>query len=140
MFEVKLDGFESSIIAGGRYDGLIDATTLIGFSIGVTRLMNFVRVVNEWKEEYYLTSLGNVSDKDKFQIFNYCKHNITSKCPLHMNLTKDKKLGKLIMELIQNKIRYLIIVGEEELKQNSFIVRDLKDSIQRTIIMKNENN
>lgn len=133
IFEVKIDNIESTVIAGGRYDGLIN-NTLIGFSVGITRLINLINLQKQdWKEEYYFTTLGNISDEDKFEMFKYCKKNIINNKPINLNLTKDKKLSKLINELIKDKIRYLIIVAEEELKNKKIILKDLQNSIQKTI-------
>jgi histidyl-tRNA synthetase len=133
IFEVKINNFDSTIIAGGRYDGIIK-NTLIGFSVGITRILNFINISNDWKNEYYLTTIGDtISDEAKFTIFKYCKNNISKDNPINMNLTKDKNLKKVIMESVNNKIRYLIIIAEEELKNNNIIIKDLKESKQEIV-------
>ena len=136
IFEVKIDNFGSSVIAGGRYDGIINNNTFIGFSVGLTRLLNLISIKDDWKDEYYLTTIGNISDDTKFKVVKYLKKTLTRNKILNFNLTKDKKLGKQIMENVSNKIRYLIIIGEEELKNEYIIIKDLKNNIQENYEIK----
>lgn len=136
IFEVKIDNLESSYVAGGRYDNIINNTTFIGFSVGVTRILDLVRLNNsEWKEEYYLTTIGEVSEQDKFKTIKWCKDNLTKNNPLNFSYGKDKKLNKILTELVKEFKRYVIIIGENEIKENKIILKDLKNSSQEIIIM-----
>lgn len=136
IFEVKIDNFESSVIAGGRYDNINNNNTFIGFSVGVTRILNLVKINQvEWKDEYYLTTIGDVSEKDKFKTIKWCKDNLTKNNILNFSYDKDKKLNKIITDQVKEFKRYIIIVGEMEIKENKIILKDLKNSTQEIIIM-----
>jgi len=132
IFEVKIPEFPT-IIAGGRYDNLIE-NTLIGFSIGLTRILPLISIkVKEpiWKEIYTITTIGNVAIEKKVEIISWLKNQ--GKKAINYSLGKDKKLGKQITECIKNYDRFLVIIGEDEIKLNKFIIKDLKESTQETI-------
>jgi histidyl-tRNA synthetase len=132
IFEVKIPEFPT-IIAGGRYDNLID-NTLIGLSIGLTRILPLISVNEKepiWKETYTITTIGNVAIDKKVEIISWLKNQ--GKKAINYSLGKDKKLGKQITECIKNYDRFLVIIGEDEIKLNKFIIKDLKESTQETI-------
>ena len=131
IFEVKLNNNNSTIIAGGRYDTLLNKP-LIGFSVGVTRLMQFYEfnTENVWKEEYYLTCLGDINSNIKNHIIKYCQDNITKNNKFTWSLENDKKLVKVLADKAKNMIKYVIIIAESELKQNAFIIKNLQENTQ----------
>jgi histidyl-tRNA synthetase len=132
IFEVKILDFPT-IIAGGRYDNLID-NTLIGFSVGLTRLLSIInddKKEPEWKETYTITTIGNVSIEKKAEVIGFLKN--LGKKAINYSLGKDKKLGKQITECLKNYDRFIVIIGEDEIKTNKFIIRDLMNNSQEII-------
>jgi histidyl-tRNA synthetase len=131
IFEVKLKNNSSTIIAGGRYNGLIN-NELIGFSIGITRLMQFIKLTGEikWKDEYYLACIGTIDNKHKHKLINHIQSIINNK-KFTYSLEDDKKLNKIITEKVKQYIKYIIIIGENEIKNNIFIIKDLETSTQK---------
>jgi histidyl-tRNA synthetase len=132
IYEVKLLDFNSSVIAGGRYDNIIDNTTFIGFSVGLTRLLNMIKFEdeNKWKLIYNLTCLGDISLEDKLRIIKYVQDNISKNNTLNYSFDKEKKLGKIIRDCVIHYEKYLIIISEDELKENKFILKDLENNTQ----------
>ncbi len=132
IFEVKLDNFDSSIIAGGRYDNLIPNTTMIGFSVGLTRLYNLINLENnnKWSNIYNFTTLGDIVFDDKIKIIKYIQDNISHNNKLNFSFDKDKKLTKLIGECAKKYEKYIIILSEEEFKNNKLIIKDLENNTQ----------
>ena len=129
IFEVKIPDFPT-VIAGGRYDNLID-NTLIGFSVGLTRLLSIInddKKEPEWKETYTITTIGNVSIEKKVEVIGFLKK--LGKKAINYSLGKDKKLGKQITECLKNYDRFIVIIGEDEIKTNRFIIRDLMNNSQ----------
>ena len=131
IFEVKLKNNSSTIIAGGRYNGVIN-NELIGFSIGITRLMQFTKLIEEikWKDEYYLACIGKIDNKHKHKLINHIQSIIKNKKFIY-SLEDDKKLNKIITEKVKQYIKYIIIIGENEIKNNIFIIKDLEYGIQK---------
>ncbi len=136
IFEVKIKDFPSSICAGGRYDNIIDNNTFIGFSLGITRIMNLITYDNSniWKPIYNFTTLGNISYYDKIKMIEYVRNNISKDNQLNYSFDKeDKKLGKLITDCVKRYEKYLIIISEEENKNNQIIIKDLENNTQTLI-------
>jgi histidyl-tRNA synthetase len=139
IFEVKCKGasstdvFQTSVIAGGRYDGLV-ANTLIGFSVGVSRLMNYVETCQEVGKRYHLTTIGSIATKTKLQIIRWCRDNITKESPLTFSYDDDdKKMVKVISEQLKLGITDIIIIAENELKENKIILKNLYAKTQELI-------
>jgi histidyl-tRNA synthetase len=130
IWEFKLEGISSSISAGGRYDGLLDAPT-VGISLGVSRLASLVEFdsKSDWSEKYFVTSIGKVSIIDKLRVVKKLQSSVS--CPVLYSMTsEDKKLSKVITDCCTSFIRYVVIVGESELTEGKFIIKDLKEKTQ----------
>jgi histidyl-tRNA synthetase len=128
IWEFKFIGHASSVCAGGRYDGLLGAPA-VGISIGVSRLARTLAApASAWKEVYYVTGLGEVTVADKLRVVAALQkkgHAVT-----YSLAAKDKKLGKVLTECALSWIRYVVIVGENEIATGSYSVKDLQDKVQ----------
>ena len=136
IFEVKLKNNQSTIIAGGRYDNLNSINNkLIGVSVGITRLMQFTNFIKEekWLDEYYLTCIGNVDNKMKHKLIKYISDGVAKNKKFTFSLENDHKIQKVISNIIKQSIKWLIIIGEEELKTNTFIIKDLENKTQEIV-------
>jgi histidyl-tRNA synthetase len=132
VWEFKLDGIGSSISAGGRYDDLLGAPT-VGISLGISRLASYLTPKKpEWNDKCYVTAVGNVALIDKLRIIK--KLQDTMPMPIIYSLSLDsKKLNKVITTCCSSYTRYVAIVAESELKDNKFILKDLKNETQTFI-------
>ena len=136
IFEVKLKNNQSTIIAGGRYDNLNSINNkLIGVSVGITRLMQFTNFIKEekWLDEYYLTCIGNIDNKMKHKLIKYISDGVAKNKKITFSLDNDNKIQKVISNIIKQSIKWLIIIGEEELKTNTFIIKDLENKTQEIV-------
>jgi len=131
IFEIKLNENNLSIISGGRYDNIINDTTLIGISFGLSRIIDIIKPkINKiWKNMYYLTAMKNISLQDKIRVWNKLEDKFNQKIIIS-DECEDKKLIKVITYCITNNIRYLYIIGEDELKENKVIIKDLENNTQ----------
>ena len=136
IYEIKLNNFGSTIISGGRYNGLFDCESLIGISFGITRISDLLEYKSdEWNESYYLTSLDNMEINEKLDYLKKIENCLDKKIMINYEL-KDKKLIKVINFCITNKIRYLLILAKNELKENKIIKKDLMKNEQSFIYLK----
>lgn len=88
IWEIKLDGVAATISAGGRYDGLLDGPC-VGISIGISRLAAYMPpVASDWRDEYFVTTIGNVNILDKMRIINKLQ---TKGLKIRYALTSDDK-------------------------------------------------
>ncbi len=131
IWEFKLDGIASTISAGGRYDNLLSAPT-VGISVGISRLASYIPYTSndsEWNETYYVTTIGNVNITDKMRIVKLLQD--TTQSPVLYTLSdENRKLIKVINQCCKAYTRYLVVVGESEMKDNKYILKDLKENTQ----------
>jgi histidyl-tRNA synthetase len=147
IWEIVLDGFKSTIISGGRYDGLVKGVSLVGISFGLSRIMDWVNQVLKkdqiknqvqtnkliWKPIYMLTTISNSIDLET-------KINVLAKLELKFNTCimtnselKEKKLVKTITWCAQNYIKYLFVIAPDELALNKVILKDLESQTQELV-------
>lgn len=133
IWEVKCEGLESTIVAGGRYDGLLDAPC-VGISVGVSRLCAVLPEKEPvWKDEYTVTTIGKVSAVDKLRIVKYIQTLYPNSKVRYDLVTKDRKFTKTLQDCAMNYSRYLVIVGESELAEGVIKIKDLKEKTEVTI-------
>ncbi len=129
IWEFKLDSVSSSISAGGRYDNLLSKPA-VGISLGVSRLASYLPESEQiWKNIYYVTTIGNVSLQDKLKVIQKIKETVSDPV-LYSLALQDKKLNKVLADCCSNFTRYVVIIGENELERNEYILKDLKEKTQ----------
>jgi len=137
VFEVHAKGLgaQSAILAGGRYDSLSKDLggydiPAVGWALGMERLSlllsdDFVKdegidiffiYFDEKGEEIAISAIYELRKKDIKTAYDATKGSLKSK------LRKADKL----------KSRYVIILGEDEIKQNIFLLKNMADSTQKT--------
>ena len=141
IFEIVLDNQSSTIISGGRYDGLIENTSLIGISFGLSRIVGLVGLTgllenpnqNKWKQIYMLSTIQNSIDLDtKLSICSKLEKKFNQPIQICSEI-KEKKLIRIITWCVQNHIKWLFVIAPNELSQNKIILKDLENSTQELI-------
>ena len=134
IWEIKIDSFKPTIISGGRYDNLIPNTSMIGISFGLSRMMGLLKYKEDaWKKLYYITSIGKTINLDiKLKVMAFLENKLNIKIMLSDG-ENTKKLVKEINWCIENKIRYMFVIGENEYLQNKVILKDLQNETQEII-------
>lgn len=131
IWEIKVKGHQSSIAAGGRYDGLVNDLPLVGISFGISRMLSIITDIDITMNltTCYITSLGNVSHVDVVKAANKIKKENGFKVKYSLSV-KPKKLVKILSECIAQNIHYLIILAEDEWKQNKVLIKDITNKTQ----------
>ncbi|NDI35048.1 histidine--tRNA ligase [Chengkuizengella sediminis] len=133
IYEIFLSDktMKSSIGSGGRYDNAIggfigtkEEFSTVGISFGLDTIYIAMNLSKESRQEsseidYYVipintqkesllvaTSLRNQGSRVEFEVGN-------------------KKIGKALDKANKEKVRNVIIIGEEEVKNNQFIIKDM---------------
>ena len=135
VFEFKTDaiGSQDTLIGGGRYNGLIK--TLggkdipgIGWAGGIERIMLLMNDVNVITEDIHLCIKDSSLKKHALKIYDYLtKNNFSVYWNYKYNLKKSLSLAS------EKKVKYVIIVGEEEENNKNYILKNLSNGEQKAI-------
>ena len=135
VFEFKTDaiGSQDTLIGGGRYNGLIN--TLggkdipgIGWAGGIERIMLLMNDFNVITEDIHLCIKEASLKKHALKIYDYLtKNNFSVYWNYKYNLKKSLSLAS------EKKVKYVIIVGKEEEKNNNYILKNLSNGEQKDI-------
>ncbi len=135
-FEVVAQGIgaQSAIAGGGRYDGLIKDLggpdiPGIGFACGMERIAQLMEMPSKTPPLCYIAPLEEKGLKRAFNILGLLRsRKISSICSYEIKSIKSHLRGA-------NKkgVRYVLILGEEEIENNSVTIKDLKEGKQSTI-------
>ena len=130
-------GAQNAICGGGRYDGLVEKlggkpTPGIGFAAGIERLLLASSSDNKLRNiQIYIVGIGNdvrstmiklaeeLRSYDIRTSFDYLRRSMKAQ------MREANKLGA----------QYAIIIGEDELKDKSVIIKDLSTSNQEKITL-----
>ena len=132
VFEFKtLDlGSQDTLIGGGRYDGL---TKLlggpdipgVGWAGGIERLIMLMDDIKSLQQTIHLIIINESFREYGLKIANQLRNK-------NINVHFDYKynLKKSLSHANQSGARYAIIIGEEEVKNNLCILKDLNKNVQ----------
>jgi histidyl-tRNA synthetase len=132
IFEVKVKGYDSSIIGGGRYDNMSlgkHKLKMIGFSFGIDRILDLFKYEQPNKLSIYISQTSNFDKllETKLKIISFVNNH-----QLYYDL-KYRKLSKELHDAHNHNCNFMIIIGETELEKNKVIIRDMKTSHQTEI-------
>lgn len=141
IFELKyLDsklGSQSTILAGGRYDNLVSSLggpelDAIGFAIGLDRFVLTLKYLNFFVQPPINIEVFTVPLNKKALSFNLKlvkrlrENNIKTESDLTL-----KGMKHVFKEIERKKIKYLIVLGDKEIKTNKVILKNWeKQTIQ----------
>lgn len=137
-FEVVASGIgaQSAIAGGGRYDGLVKQlggpdVPGIGFACGMERLVQLISYNQDIKIDFYVAPLVEDALSYAFDILSKlrskglkCECSYEVKSP-KAHLRYADKIGT----------RYALLIGDEELKNRTISVKDLKEGSQISVLV-----
>jgi len=137
-FEIVAEGIgaQSSVGGGGRYDGLVEqiggpALPAIGFALGMERILlameqQGLTIGKEASFDVYIAPLG-----ESAQIPSAVLAQRLRKAGLAVERDYLKRSLKAQLKAADRfLVKYTVIMGEEELKNNQVVLRDMHDSSQ----------
>ena len=138
-FEVKAAGLgaQSTVVAGGRYDGLVAAlggppVPGIGFGIGVERMALALQasgLTPATAPDAAIVALGPAATRHAAAVARELRG-------AHLNvamLSPEKKMKALLTRASKIGARFALIIGDDELARGVVQLRDLKQSTQREV-------
>jgi len=131
-------GSQNAVTGGGRYDNLFQEiggldVPGIGFAIGMERLISLLPKEKEFTQNphVFIAALGEETYKEAYRLANQ----------LHLQGIRaeldyeGKSLKSQMRRADKLKARYVIILGEDELKRGKAVLRNMKDKSQEEISM-----
>jgi histidyl-tRNA synthetase len=129
-------GSQNAVTGGGRYDNLFQEiggldVPGIGFAIGMERLVSLLSKDREFVQtpHLFIAALGEGTLKEAYQIINQ----------LHLEGIRaeldyeGKSLKSQMRRADKLKARYVLILGEDELKRGKAVLRNMESKSQEEI-------
>ncbi len=136
-FEITTEhlGAQNAVVGGGRYDHLVrdlggPDIPGIGFAIGFERLVSLVPNKDEVKPPFlFIAGLGEEALKKAFLLCNVLRMK-----GLHVEMDyAGRSLKSQMKRADKLRSRYALILGDNELKENKALLRDMKTGLQNEI-------
>ncbi|OGS21340.1 MAG: histidine--tRNA ligase [Elusimicrobia bacterium RIFOXYA2_FULL_39_19] len=137
VFEVK-HASSDALGAGGRYDNLIELlggekTPAVGFAIGIDRtasaLKNTGVIENSIKPVFLIVQQNDTVIKHSYLLLkNLLSQNIPVQGPF-----PDKSFKAQMRMANSLGVKYTLILGEDELKENTVALKDMENKIQEKV-------
>jgi histidyl-tRNA synthetase len=132
-------GAQNAVCGGGRYDALIEQLggskiPAVGMAIGLERLISVMeaqKLLPEPEKDLavYIAAVGQEAQKKAFkQVFELRKSGVSAETDLF-----GKSLKSQLKTADNLGARYVLIMGEEEIKKTTFPLRDMKTGLQKEI-------
>ena len=141
IYEVKAKNVQmGSIGGGGRYDnltGLFGVPDMpgVGISFGLDRIYDVMEELKLFPENIYQATevlffnLGEKESKHAYQLMQQLRHNQIS-CELFY---ENSKMDKQFKYATKKNINFAVIIGSQEMQNESCVVKNLSKGEQETI-------
>lgn len=132
-FVMDNDGAQNAVLAGGRYDNFVakmsqKSVPAIGFAGGIERLMLLSNLPEENKISI---SVNYISENEKLCAFEIA--NKLRRAGFEVDFVYNGNFKKQMKKSSQNNSRFVVIIGEEEIKNHDAVVKDFKTSKEQKI-------
>jgi histidyl-tRNA synthetase len=141
VFEVWAEGIgaQAAVCGGGRYDGLAEllggpSTPGIGFGSGIERIILAMKaqgttVPSLPGPEVLIASLGSVAKRAAVKLLS----DVRAAGVRATIAFGDRSLRSQMREASRQEVHYVVILGEEELRQEAAMVRDMSAGDQHSV-------
>ncbi len=137
-FEVvsKAVGAQSSIAGGGRYDGLVKQlggpdVPGLGFACGMERVAMLMPDVQDYRPLFYIIHMGEVALQAAFELGLHLRKQGLSGDLCH----NGGSFKSQMRQADKSKARFVLILGEDECKNESVTVKDMDTGKQESYKM-----
>ena len=129
-------GAQNTLIGGGRYDGLSEAiggppTKGFGFALGLERILLVLQQAKlehqEFVPELFLAPLGEAAFESATRLIRHFRQR-NIRCVLDFEARSLKSLMRMANKL---EARFVLILGEDELKKGRYLLKRMSDGFQQ---------
>ena len=136
-FEFVTDrlGAQGTVIAGGRYDGLVEAlggphTPAVGWAAGIERLAMMIDKPRPERPFAVLVPLGEAAEKRAVRMLSDLR-SIGVAADMAFRGNMKKRIGKAS----EAGAKYAVIFGDDELAKDMVQVKELDTGVQRALLI-----
>ena len=136
-FEFVTDrlGAQGTVIAGGRYDGLIESlggphTPAVGWAAGIERLAMMIEAPARESPHVVIVPLGDAAEREAQRILARLRASGVAADMAYRGNMK-KRLGRAN----DSGARYAVILGDQELAKEQAAVKDLQSGEQALVVL-----
>jgi histidyl-tRNA synthetase len=127
------EGAQNTVLAGGRYDGLVEKMSgknvpAFGFAAGVERLMILAKL--ELPKTRPI-AVNYVSENEKSYAFEIVQRIRNS--GLAAEFVLDGNFKKQMKRASQNNSRFVVIIGESEMQNGEVSVKDFDNATEQKV-------
>ena len=132
-FSMNQEGAQNAVLAGGRYDDLVEKMSgkqvkAIGFAGGVERLMILNK--NNISQQRPITIIY-ISQNEKIFAFEIATKLRNS--GFIVDFIADGNFKKQLKKSSQNNSQFVVIIGEEEVKNSEVMVKDFDNAKEQKV-------
>jgi histidyl-tRNA synthetase len=139
IFEVTVPEIDTALGGGGRYDRLIELfggepTPAVGVAHGIDRIMLAMQTQKVPLEKREENKVVIIPAKEEFigKAMDISRMLRDASIPTEVEVM-GRKITKALEDADRRQIKYAIIVGEKELKEEAVVLRDLTKREQKTV-------
>jgi histidyl-tRNA synthetase len=146
IFEVKAPSTVQmgSIGGGGRYDnltGLFGVPNIpgVGVSFGVDRIYDVMEELNLFPEDLNVSTKAlffNMGEKESQYAYEAMQKLRVADIACEL-FHESSKLDKQFKYAEKNNIQFVVIIGNDELKENTCLLKNLKTGVQEKVAINN---
>ncbi|MCX7705698.1 MAG: histidine--tRNA ligase, partial [bacterium] len=134
VFELKINGGESAVAGGGRYNNLVaelggPSIPAVGFAIGMDRLCNLVTPEIKRNIDIFVFFLGQNAMQNGITIINEVR---SSGIRLITDYT-ERNLKNHLKVANREGAEHVLILGEDELSKQVFLYKNMKKGYQKQV-------
>jgi histidyl-tRNA synthetase len=130
---IDKEGAQNTVLAGGRYDGLVakmggKETAAIGFAAGIERLMLLSEIELEVEPKVMAVYIDKNQEKEAFLLAKELRD-----YGFETDFLFDASFKKQMKKASQNQVKFVLIIGEDELKNNEVVIKNFDDSTEKKV-------
>ena len=132
-FAMNFEGAQNAVLGGGRYDDLVEKMSgkkmsAFGFAAGIERLMLLTKLD---LPKTRFVAVNYISEEEKIYAFEIVQKLRNSGFAVEFVCSGNFK--KQMKRASQNNSRFVVIVGEEEMKNGEVSVKDFDNSSEQKV-------
>ncbi len=132
-FTMPVEGAQNTVLAGGRYDGLIEkmgskSVPAIGFAAGIERLMLLTKIAAKKSQPITVTYISEEQKSLAFELVQRLRNQ-----GFEVEFIFDGNFKKQMKKAGQNNSRFVLILGEDEVKNDEVMVKDFANSTEQKV-------